>query len=124
MKNSLLFVLLGLIIGVLLSERKAQRPSLSLSQISRTYAENPHPLKELHVIPEEKLHNYATGIAAELIKPSLTELEAKLVADYVGKSIMDATAYYSHRELVKDQQSEEWLYQIMEDADSEPHDER
>jgi Skp family chaperone for outer membrane proteins len=124
MKNSLLFVLLGLIIGFLLAERKSQPLSRSLAQMSKAYAENHHPLKELHVIPDEKLQSYANNIASELIQPGLTELEAKLVADYMEKTIMDATAYYSHRELLKDQQSEDWLYQIMEDTSNEPNDER
>jgi hypothetical protein len=100
------------------------RQSRTLEEISPTYASNPHPLKELSAISEDNLHGYATGIAQEMVKPNLSELEAKLAGDYLGKMIMDAALYYDRRQRMKNGKSEAWLNEAIEMGLEDDADER
>lgn len=91
----------------------------TLETMSEAYKANPHPQKQFTAIPEDQFVTYMHQLAAELVKPGMTPLEAKLVADYLGEALVNARVYDSFRELLKDQQSEKWLHEALGSEGSE-----
>jgi hypothetical protein len=128
MKNWWL-LLVGFFAGLWWSERQrnetllralpqAEPPkSRTLAELSPTYAANPHPLKELIAVPEDDFVDHVHQLAAELVQPAMTPLEAKLAADYLGESLVRARVYDSFRQMMKDRTSEKWLYDAMDNEE-------
>jgi uncharacterized protein YneF (UPF0154 family) len=124
-KNALL-VLVGLFAGLWLSERQRSerlerrvateppRKDRTLEEMSAAYGANRHPAKDLVGIVEDQFPDYVHQLAAELVQPNMTPLEAKRVADYLGSALVSARGYEFFRELLKDNQSEKWLHQAMD----------
>jgi hypothetical protein len=108
MKQFLSGLFIGLFAALWFGERrrriKATRPARSLETLSEAYAANPHPHKELHVIPRDGLSTYANAIANELIRADLSEAEVHDVREYIRKLILDATTYYGTLDRMENQQ--------------------
>jgi hypothetical protein len=136
LRNNLLLLLVGFFAGLWFSERGknkdmrelvqsvVKQPAASpptrkertLEEISPTYAANPHPLKSIYAINPDALSDYVREIMKEFIRPDLTPLEAKLVADYLHINMMRATSHDEHHKGYAEQRSKEWLQDIINET--------
>lgn len=83
--------------------------SRTLDEISPTVAGNVHPRKDIVAVPRDNLYTFADGVTKELVRPGLTELEAKNVADYLRETILSATSYYDYRKNMQENLNDRWI---------------
>jgi hypothetical protein len=90
--------------------------------MSAAYQSNPHPLKQLSAITEDRFVPFVKRLAAELVQPNMTPLEARLVADHLATALISARGYDEMRKMLKDDQSEKWLQDVI-DSEENPENE-
>jgi hypothetical protein len=133
LRNNLLLLLVGFFAGLWFSERQKthqmrdllrtaappSRKDRTLEQLSPMYAANTHPLKSIHAINPDDLSTYVHGIMKELVRPDLTPLEAKLVRDYIGITMLQSTSYDSHHKEYVEKRANQWLQEIIEESQAQ-----
>lgn len=95
------------------------RRSRTLEEMSKTYAANPHPFKELYVVPPGEIYAFADGLTRELIRPDLTELEARNIADYLRRILIASTDYQYLREFHRTELTQQWINDAIDQAKDE-----